>query len=227
MTLQEAIQQRHSVRQYQPKPIEKEKIEALLSAINECNQKSGLHMQLVTDEPNAFAGGLAKYGKFSEVNNYIAMICKKGQDTLLGFYGERIVLTAQTLGLNTCWVGLTFRKQPYRYEVREDETLICVVALGYGSTQGKAHPQKKGIEHYCKVEGTMPDWFRRGMEAVLLAPTAINQQKFEFQLIAPNIVKAMTRFTLLNSYAKIDLGIAMCHFAIGAGEENFQFEEMP
>ena len=227
MTLQEAILARHSVRQYIDKPIEAEKIQQLQDRINECNRVGGLHIQLVTDEPNAFSGGLAKYGKFSGISNYIAMIGRKGDDVNLGYFGEKVVLQAQTLGLNTCWVGLTFRKQPDKYEVLDGEKLVCVVSLGYGATQGVQHPQKKGYEAYCqdarKVSGDYPEWFVNGMKAALLAPTAINQQKFEFVLHDGDKVEAKTRFTMLNGYAPIDLGIAKCHFEIGAGKENFEW----
>lgn len=223
MTLQEAIVARHSVRQYIDKKIEDEKIQQLQNCIDECNREGNLHIQLILNEPAAFDGGLAKYGKFSGISNYIAMVCRKGDDEKLGYYGERVVLLAQTLGLNTCWVGLTFRKQPDKYQVLDGETLLCVVSLGYGATQGTAHPQKKGIEHFCHVKSPMPEWFRRGMEAALMAPTAINQQKFEFALIDGQRVSAKARFALLNSYPKLDLGIAKCHFEIGAGKENFEW----
>jgi nitroreductase len=228
MTLQEAIVARHSVRQYLDKPIEAGKIQQLQDLISECNREGGLHIQLITNEPNAFAGGLAKYGRFSGISNYIAMICKKGDDVNLGYYGERVVLLAQTLGLNTCWVGLTFRKQPDQYEVLPDEKLVCVVSLGYGANQGVPHPQKKGFEAYCRddrsTKDIYPEWFVNGMKAALLAPTAINQQKFEFILHDGNKVKAKTRFTMLNGYAPIDLGIAKCNFEIGAGKENFEWQ---
>ena len=112
MTLQEAIVARHSVRQYMEKPIEAEKIEELKDLIEECNREGGTHLQLVTNEPKAFAGGMAKYGKFSGISNYIAVVGKTGDDTLLGYYGEKVVIRAQMLGLNTCWVGLSGSKQP-------------------------------------------------------------------------------------------------------------------
>ena len=54
----------------------------------------------------------------------------------------------------------------------------------------------------------------------MLAPTAVNQQKFRFALVDQNTVKAGTAF---GPYAKIDLGIAKLHFEIGAGKENFQW----
>ena len=224
MTLLEAIQVRHSVRQYLDKPVEAEKIAQLRAFIDECNRKGGLHMQLVTDEPKAFSGGMAKYGKFSGISNYIAMVCKKGDDTTLGYYGEQVVLLAQTLGLNTCWVGLTFSKQPDKFEVQKDEHLVCLVPVGYGATQGVQHPQKKTIKDVAEG-GPFPDWFVRGVEAALLAPTAVNQQLFRFNLRDGNKVEAKKTFSLTNGmgYAPIDLGIAKCHFEIGAGKQNFEW----
>ena len=222
MTLEEAIRTRHSVRQYTEKPIEAEKNQQLQDLINECNREGGVHIQLVTEEPKAFASGIAHYSKFRGVRNYIAMIAKKGDDINLGYYGEKVVLLAQTLGLNTCWVGLSYKKQPDQYQLHDGESLVAVISLGYGATQGVAHPQKKGIEHFCRVEGPMPEWFRQGMEAALLAPTAVNQQKFEFILHEGNRVEAKTKFSFIG-YAALDLGIAKCHFEIGAGEENFSW----
>ena len=229
MTLEEAISTRHSVRQYLEKPIEAEKIQQLQDLIDECNREGDLHIQLVTEEPKAFASGIAHYSKFRGVRNYIAMIGKKGDDINLGYHGEKVVLLAQCLGLNTCWVAMSFRKQPDQYEVLPDEKLVCVVSLGYGENQGRQHPQRKTIADVTEDKRTdekgspLPDWFTRGMEAALLAPTAINQQKFVFILHDGNKVEARTRFTLLNGYAPIDLGIAKCHFEIGAGKENFEW----
>lgn len=229
MTLQEAIQARHSVRQYINKPIEADKVAQLQALIDECNREGGTHIQLVTNEPNAFSGGLAKYGKFSGVSNYIAVIGKKGDDTNLGYYGEKVVLFAQTLGLNTCWVGLTYSKQPDQYEICEGEVLNSVIALGYGATQGNPHPQKKGPEAFIEDKrdydkaDKLPDWFIRGVEAAMLAPTAINQQKFVFILCDNNKVEAKTRFTLMNNYAATDLGIVKYHFVVTAGKENFEW----
>lgn len=229
MTIQEAITARHSVRQYTDKPIEPEKIEQIAALIENCNSEGGVHIQLVTNEPSAFSGGIAKYGNFSGIKNYITMVCKKNDDTKLGYYGEQIVLLAQTLGLNTCWVGLNFSKQPDKYKVGKDEKLICLVSLGYGTNQGVPHPQKKGYEAYCddlrSNKQALPDWFVNGMKSALLAPTAVNQQKFKFLLHDGNKVEATTTFSLFNGfgYSKLDLGIAKYHFEIGAGKENFQW----
>lgn len=222
MTLQEAIVARHSVRQYQEKAIETAVVGRLNEEIALCNREGGLHIQLVLNEPQAFNGGMVKYGNFRGVHNYLAMVGSKGADEAIGYYGERIVLTAQTLGLNSCWVGLSVGKQPDRYTVAAGEKLHCVIALGYGANQGVQHPMRP-MEKYYKASGELPDWFRRGMEAAMLAPTAVHQQKFEFELVDAHTVAARARFSLVG-WAKIDLGIVKCNFELAAGKENFAWQ---
>ena len=77
MDLLQAMRNRHSVRSYTNKPIEGEVKEKLSALIAQCNGESGLHIQLVLDEPNAFDSMMAHYGKFSGVRNYIVMAGKK------------------------------------------------------------------------------------------------------------------------------------------------------
>lgn len=224
MTLQEAIVARHSVRCYQEKPLEAGVVERLNEEISLCNQESGLHIQLVTNEPRAFSSRMATYGKFSGVSNYLAMIGPKGADEAIGYYGERLVLLAQTLGLNSCWVGLSFSKQPDQYRIADGEKLHCVISLGYGTTQGVQHSMRP-MEKFVKLQGEMPDWFKKGMEAVLLAPSAVHQQRFEFELVDNHTVAARTRFTLIG-YGQMDLGIAKYHFEVAAGKENFVWQTL-
>lgn len=221
MTIQEAIVARHSVRQYQERPLEAEIVNRLNEEIAVCNQEGGLHIQLVVDEPRAFSGGMAKYGKFSGVGNYFAMVGPKGADEAIGYYGERLVLLAQMLGLNSCWVGLSFKKQPDQYKIADGEKLHCVISLGHGANQGVQHPMRP-MEQFVKSALPLPDWFKRGMEAALLAPTAVNQQKFEFELVNEHTVTARARFTLIG-YGKMDLGIVKYHFEVAAGKENFNW----
>lgn len=217
MDLTEAMKARHSVRQYKNKPLEAETVKALQEEIEKCNEESGLHIQLVTNEPRAFDSFMAHYGKFRGVTNYIAMIGKKGgQGEACGYYGERLVLFAQQLGLNTCWVASTYSKIKRAFEIAQGEKLYIVIAIGYGETRGVLHKSKE-IKDVAKSEGQTPAWFLRGIEAALLAPTALNQQKFLFTLKGTQVsVRAGMGF-----YTKIDLGIVKYHFEIGAGRDNF------
>lgn len=220
MNMEEAVKLRHSVRQYQRKPLEPEAISQLQAEIAACNQESGLHIQLVTNEEKAFDSFMAHYGKFSGVTNYIALIGKKDAalDEKCGYYGERLVLMAQQLGLNTCWVALTYSKIKTAFVVDQGEKLCVVIALGYGATQGVPH-KSKAIQDVSMVDGEMPGWFRNGVEFALLAPTAMNQQKFTLSLQDGKV----TAKAGMGFYAKVDLGIVKYHFEIGAGKSNFQW----
>lgn len=221
MTLMEAMQARHSVRQYREEALRKEDAALLREEIEACNAESGLHIQLVCGEPKAFAGLLARYGKFSGVTNYIALVGKKGPDLseTCGYFGERIVLRAQQIGLNTCWVAMTYSKVPSAFSAGEGEKLCAVIAVGYGKTQGSGH-RVKSVREVTEGEPPFPEWFVSGVEAALLAPTAMNQQKFRFALHG-NRVSATAGSGF---YTKLDLGIVKYHFAMGAGADAFTWD---
>ena len=223
MTLQEAIKARHSVRKYTDKPIETAKVATLRADIERANAESGLNIQLVLDEPKAFSSGMWKYGQFSGVKNYFVMTGPKGKEAeeKIGYYGERLVLLAQTLDLNTCWVGLTYKKIPGTYTLRDGDIVHCVIALGYGITPGVQHPLKPAEQFYDSA-GLPPKWFLEGIEGAILAPTAVNQQKFKFILHDGNKVEAKTSFSMAG-YTNIDLGIVKYHFEVGAGKDNFEW----
>ena len=220
MDLLQAIQARHSVRQYEERPLEADVKAALQAEIEACNRESGLHIQLVSDEPQAFDGFMAHYGKFSGVTNYIAMVGKKSEmlDETCGYYGERLVLKAQQLGLNTCWVAMTYKKIKTAFVVDVGEKLAIVIALGYGKTQGVPH-KSKPAEKVMKASDPAPQWFLDGVEAALLAPTAMNQQKFVFSLEG----RKVSAKPGIGFYSKIDLGIVRYHFEVGAGKDIFQW----
>lgn len=212
MDILEIMKARHSVRQYSRKKIEAEKRETLLTLAAECNKESGLNIQIIFDEPKCFDSMMAHYGKFSGVENYIALVGQKsaGLDEMTGYYGEKLVLKAQELGLNSCWVAMTHGKSAA--EIKKGEKLACIIALGYGITQGTSH-QNKPVEQLCNCPANMPEWFSRGMEAALLAPTAMNQQKFYIMLEDGKIsAKAGKGF-----YTKMDLGIVKYHFEAVTG----------
>jgi nitroreductase len=226
MTIQEAIEARHSVRAYKEQPLAEEIVKELQEKIADLNEKGQLHMQLILNEPRAFKGVFA-YGKFFGVNNYIVVAGQKSDDLdeRVGYFGEQLVLFAQTLGLNTCWVGLSYTKIPGTYVLGDGEKIACYIAIGYGETQGVCH-KIKTVEQVSNINDTTPIWFKKGVEAALLAPTAVNQQKFSFEYKGMkdgrHQVLAKKGFSMIG-YTQMDVGIAKCHFEIGAGKENFEW----
>lgn len=211
MQMLDLMKERHSVRQYSDKKIDgdvKTKLDTYVASINE---ESGLSMQIFYNEPNCFNSMLAHYGKFSNVKNYIAIVGKKEEQEKAGYYGEKLVLKCQELGLNTCWVALTHGK--VNVQTKPQQKLLILIALGYGTNMGVAH-KSKPIKELCK-EDAYSEWFMKGMEAVSLAPTAMNQQKFMFEIKNGQVyAKALRGF-----YSKIDLGIVKYHFETITGHK--------
>ena len=197
-------------------PIEEETKESLISLIVECNKESGHHFQLICDDPGCFSHFLAHYGKFKNVNNYIAIVANTSREfyeEYSGYYGQKIVLEAQMMGLNTCWVGGTFSKGKCKAAVEPGEKLLAVIAIGYGETDGVPHSSKP-MEKLCTVpEKDMPDWFKEGVEAAMLAPTALNQQKFVIEL-KDDTATIMSKKGL---FCCVDLGIVTYNFEIASG----------
>lgn len=213
MDILEVMRQRHSVRQYTDRPIGPEERRALDMLAAEINDSQGLHIQIFYDEPGCFDSAMARYGKFSGVRNYISLVGPKTKELeeTLGYYGEQLVLRAQELGLHTCWVALTHGKS--RAEVGRGEKEVCLIALGYGSTAGVPH-ESKPLSQLCRYSDDLPEWFLKGMEAASLAPTAMNQQKFFFELLPTGRVGATPG---KGFYTKLDPGIAVYHFEAAAG----------
>ena len=215
MTLLEAIDARHSVRAYKDEVIPQDVRAKLDTFVDECNRDSGLHITVQYDDPAGFDSRLAHYGSFKNVRNYIVLAGRKGPDFeyFCGYYGEKVVLYAQQLGLNTCWVALTFNKKKVKELVPQGETLCMVIALGYGETQGHPHKGKTAAD---VTQSSVPLWFDEGIEAALKAPTATNQQKFVFSEVDGEPCIKVKGF---GPYTKVDLGIVSCHFEIATGRK--------
>ena len=229
MDIMQAMQARHSVRAYEDREILPQTAAALQAEIDRCNEESGLKIRFVQNEEKVFSSPLAHYGKFSGVKNYLVLAGNKSEDLekKAGYYGERLVLFAQTLGLNSCWVALTCSRRTAKKMalLSRDERLACVIAIGYGKTQGVAH-KGKTADRVCDFEDAEdrknpPEWFIKGIEAALLAPTAINQQKFLFTLKKDGKVLQEQKGGVCRG---LDFGIVRYHFEIGAGKENLDWE---
>lgn len=213
MTEIEAIKDRHSVRSYRPDKIEADKIAKLNDKIRELNEAGNLHLQLIEDAGNTYNKLLNRVTGLGSAPSVIACVGPDDEtlDQRIGYYGEKLVLFAQTLGMNTCWAG-TFNKKNIGADVREGERLVISIAIGYGNDRGKPHKSKKPNQ-VIEAEGDRPYWFNKGVEMALLAPTAINQQKFVIRLNDDESVDFIDKGGILS---QVDIGIVKCHFEIGA-----------
>lgn len=219
MTIKEAMEARHTVRRYTDRVLSRGIESQLESRIAENNERYGLEMKLVTENTEAFQT-VIKLVLARGVRNYIVLAGRAGEDERLGYCGCDVMLYAQTLGLNTWWVGGTYSKKGVRKTagLSEGQYLAGIIAVGYGATQGVPHKSKRA-EDISAYRGDVPEWFARGVEAVLLAPTALNKQAFRVTGEGDTV-----NMTCDNGiFSGVDLGIGKYHFEEGAGRENFRW----
>lgn len=219
MDIKEAIYARHTVRKFQDKPLAEDVVKALQARIEKVNKEHQVNIKLVTNE-SVPVWGVMKFFMTKGLKNYLVLLGPDRADIeeSLGYCGIDIALYAQTLGLNTWWVGGTYSKNSASKDV-EGSVINGIIALGYGQVQGVPH-KSKAFEDVCQYERAMPEWFKQGVEAALLAPTAMNKQKFmitgkdnEVSISCDN-----------GKWSGTDLGIVKYHFEVGAGKDNFQWK---
>ena len=220
MTIKEAIKERHMVRQYTDKTIPTDIVESLNARITENNKKYNLHLALVVGNSDGI-GGMAKLLLSKTVNNYIVLagVDAPNLDEKLGYCGADLILYAQTLGLNTWWVGGMFNGKGALKNLNNKNVRVNgVIAIGYGKTQGVPHRSKTAAE-ISRYNGKTPQWFVDGVDALLYAPTALNKQ--------PYVVSGDGNKVSISAgnghFSGIDLGIGKYHFEVGAGKENFEW----
>ncbi len=214
MTPLEILESRHSVRQYNDTKIEQEKRDILDALCTQINKDAGLNIQMIYDEPKCFQSLLAHYGRFSGVNNYIAMVGPKTKDLdeKVGYYGQMLVIRTQEIGLNTCWVASTHGKSAA--VVNKGEKQAIIISLGYGASQGVPH-KDKALEKLARTSESDPQWYKDGVKGALLAPTAVNQQKFFVELEGDE-AKISAPGGMLT---KMDLGIVKYNFEYASGHK--------
>ncbi|MEE1295536.1 MAG: nitroreductase family protein [Bifidobacterium sp.] len=217
MDLTEAIDRRHTVRRYQARPLEPEAEDTLREAIREVNRRDGLCLKLVTgtgDGVNAMGRLMGRH-----INNYVILAGPEspGLGRLIGYRGAELMLLAQTLGLNTWWVGGFVSERGVRRHLLDPEAKVLgVLVVGYGATQGEPH-RTKVAEDISSYDGHRPKWFDAGVNALLKAPSALNRQPFVVEG-AGNVVRLSCEDSAMPD---IDLGIARFFFELGAGPGTF------
>lgn len=216
----ETIQERHSVREYDGKPLSRAEFDALGAVVEEFVRESGLDIQLVGDNPEVF-NVIARFGLIRGCRTHVAFVVDDGKargvavDEAIGYWGQKIVLAAQDMGFNTCWCALCSRKKS-RAVVAPGKKIRLIIAVGHGKTQGFSR-KTKSVEALSSVEcAKAPAWFAAAMEAAQLAPTAMNNQNFKITLLSDG--KTVRIDAPKSGLNVIDEGIVRCNFEIAANE---------
>lgn len=241
----ETIRERHSVREYDGGPLDQAEFDALGAVVEECARESGLDIQLVGDNPEVF-NVIARFGLIRGCRTHVAFVVdgakaggatsganaaangateadcvemrgarRTAVDEAIGYWGQKIVLAAQDMGLNTCWCALCSCKKSHAV-VAPGKKIRLVIAVGHGKTQGFSR-KTKSVEALSSVEcAKTPAWFAEAMEAVQLAPTAMNNQNFKITLLSDG--KTVRIDAPQSGLNVIDEGIVRCNFEIAANE---------
>ena len=216
----ETIRERHSVREYDGKPLSRAEFDALGAVVEECARESGLDIQLVGDNPEVF-NVIARFGLIRGCRTHVAFVVDDAKargvadDEAIGYWGQKIVLAAQDMGFNTCWCALCSRKKS-RAVVAPGKKIRLIIAVGHGKTQGFSR-KTKSVETLSSVEcAKAPAWFAAAIEAAQLAPTAMNNQNFKITLLSDG--KTVRIDAPQSGLNVIDEGIVRCNFEIAANE---------
>lgn len=208
------MKNRISHRRYLPDSLSPTEQDTLEKLVEHCNRKSGLHISLICNRPEPFAGHL------TNVRNYLVFAGQAGDVHLeekCGYYGEQIILAATAMGLGTCWIGGTYDRNTCLTHLSKGERLVCVAAVGYSaSTTSPHHPHRstKSIRALSIGLDDAPAWFGEALAAVQLAPSAMNRQSVCFELLPNGSVRGTA--TDSEAFSMVDLGIAKLHFELGA-----------
>ena len=164
----------------------------------------------------------------------------------VGYSFETLVLYAQSLGIGTVWVGGTMDRAAFELAMvlKEDEMMPCMSPLGYPAERMSLREtmMRKAIKADSRMDfeklfcdgsfnisltkekaGNLEEL----LEAVRWAPSAVNKQPWRV-VVDKNAVHFYLKRTkgfisdAAGDMQKIDMGIALCHFALSAEERGLE-----
>jgi hypothetical protein len=228
MDLMNAINIRHSRRAYDGKSLPLETAIKLHDFAAEYSKVPGVDIRFVPNNGNAFNGITKSYGFFTGVNNYFFLVRNKDNpksSVKLGYYGELLVLRCTELGLDTCWVGVSYAARELAQYIEDDQVVECAITVG---NSPKRQTFQEHLLHvlfpprsnlYESEVDNPPDWFLSGMAAVAKAPSLYNRHSPHFIYHKDGTVSVSSKPLESESLNGIDLGIARLHFEIGSGKK--------
>lgn len=189
---------------------------------------------VVIDEvpPSLFTGVIGSYGRVTGARSALAFIADSRSphaDEHCGYTGEGVVLEAHAMGLATCWIGGLFSREQSRrlVDLREGEVIRAISPVGPASPKatdaekilyGHGRPKRRRpIEEIARGHCRWPEWAVWGVEAAQLAPSAMNLQPWRFRYENGAVVVGAAPG--LKGFRRLDCGIAMLHFELGARSE--------
>jgi nitroreductase len=209
------------------------------------NQPKFKLIKLTSLTPQAWKQ-LGTYGVIKNAQFFLVGSVKKGNLAMedYGYCKEKLILQATDLGLGTCWLGGTFQISRFAQAIglQEGELLPTISPVGYPARQKSFTERMMRWNAGSDNRKPWSDIFFAGnfsqsltqsqagkyaeaLENLRLAPSASNKQPWR---ILRDVKQNTFHFYLSRAFGynllrnvslqDIDLGIAMCHFALTAQE---------
>ena len=168
--------------------------------------------------------------------------CMPHMEEAFGYSFEMFVLYAWSIGIGTVWIGGTMERSAFEraMALEQNERMPCVSPLGYPA--GKMSIRERMMRKAIRADSRNPfekiffdstfdvsltkeaaGKLAEPLEAIRWAPSAVNKQPWRVVLDKNGVhfyLKRAKGFTseAVGDMQKIDLGIALCHFALAAKE---------
>ncbi len=230
MTEFEALEKRISVRAYEKRPLPPETVAELRETIDACNAAAGLHFQLIDKNADKKPAVKLSPGMFAgEVYTCALLAGPEGElgGEMVGYFSEKLMLKAVSLGLGACWVAGTYDRKSVSPALCDGEKLWGVMPLGYAAEKvpllqrtirSRIRAKDRKTEAFVESDypyTSLPAWIRAGAEAVKAGPSAVNQQPVNI-VYKGGLVTARLWKEKKNELMCLDLGIAKYQFQVGA-----------
>jgi nitroreductase len=232
-----AIQARRSRRKYEANSITASQLRQIKSICASFRPFEDARAVFLTQSPeDIFRGAIGAYGKIRGAPGFIAFIGDEESDTVhehVGYTGEGIILELEAIGLNSCWVGGTFRPKIVEqlFELGETEKVLAVTPVGKAPKKLSLEERLMagfGITHKRKPLSKLtiglppaqwPTWMMAALEAARLAPSSVNRQPWRFHVERDSIAVATDTSNLdmeAVTSKRLCCGIAMLHVEVAA-----------
>jgi|WetSurMetagenome_2_1015567.scaffolds.fasta_scaffold305132_1 nitroreductase len=213
----EAIFKRKSIRDYDPTPVDSNRLEEISKNLKTLKPLlDGIKTEFKVISPDQVTRKLNNkaphfIAAFSEV--------KDAYKVNIGFMLQQIDLYLSATGLGSCWLGIPQLTK----DVAESSNLHFIILMSFGNSNETLYRTSPSEFHrQSLLEITNIEGASELIEPVRLAPSAINLQNWYFTgtkntIHAYSFKPSFLRAKFGGSYYPVNLGIALCHLQLAAG----------
>ncbi|MFP4078732.1 MAG: nitroreductase family protein [Candidatus Izemoplasmataceae bacterium] len=245
--MKDAIKKRISARSYLKRPLSSDDEKTVKRILDDVQEKKGPfgHNVRFFTLPSKGEGGkyLGTYGFIKQAPYFIGGVVENNFEGMVdyGFLFEEVILRLTEKDFGTVWLGGTFKRERFEFEVdvKEGEIIPAISPVGHSAEQSmrervlrgftKAKTRKFYDELFFTPDlGAVPEdnVFAEYLELLRLAPSASNKQPWRV-ILEDNVFHLYLERT--KGYAKhlptdiqaIDIGIALAHLYLPIKEDGY------